>query len=642
MIKPSWRSTPSAVGIGAVLAAAFVIAFATRQAIVLSTAGYDDGLFIGLGQSLASGKWLGRYNDLTLAKGPGFPAFLAIGNVLGLPFPLALGLFYAGCASFAAVVAARVTRLPWAGLALLTLLLLVPTLSDGEMMRITRDLFYSALVVAFASAAIAVATGVFRPTWMLLAITGVLGAWVWLTREEGVWLLPLAALALIPAAGAAGWRERAARLKPAGIVVAVAAALVLAFGLLNWAVYGRFVVNEIKDGAFQGAMKALQDASAPFHKTGVPVPAAARARIYGVSPAFAELKEPTLDGPLQANGTAAGCADNPAICGDFGGGWFLWNVRTTASHKGHHASASSAAAFYQDITRQVRTACRDGRLTCQRWLVPLIPPMTADEIDDVTSSFGRVANIVSFGGPVDVVPRADDLTGPYADRMVRFLNLPIRQQAGFRRMQGWYRADGAGWFAISGEGVTASLRRTESPDVAVVFKDPRLSHQRFNLDVQCPPGPDCPVLLTPEGGAPIPMDLATVVRGSNRLGAAELFFDDAGNDQSAPFLKERLSRAWVAVAARLNPLYRGVLVLGLVAYLGLLVLAARRRELAAPVVIGGALILAVAARSLILALADALAFRATSNAYALPGMLILVLFSVYAVAGLIGVWRQRA
>lgn len=634
-----------AAWIGAILAAAFVIGFAARQAIVLSTAGYDDGLFIGIGQSLASGKWLGRYNDLTLAKGSGFPAFLAIGNVLGLPFPLALGLFYAGCASFAAVVAVKVTRLPWAGFVLLALLLFVPGLSDGEMMRVTRDMFYAGLVVALATAAIAVATGVLRPTWSLLSLTGVLAAWAWLTREEGVWLLPLALLALIPVLAhdpPPTWRGRAARLKPAGVVVAVAVAAILAFGLLNWAVYGRFVVNEIKDGAFQGAMKALQDASAPFHKTGVPVPAAARARIYAVSPAFAELKEPTLDGPLQANATAAGCNDNPAICGDFGGGWFLWNVRTTASHKGHHANADTAAAFYQDIEQQVRAACRDGRLTCQRWLVPLVPPMRTDEIDDVARSLGRVVNVVSFGTAVDVVPRAEDLTGPYADRMLRFLNLPIRQQAGFRRMQGWYRADGASWFSIGGEGVTATLRRTESPDVAVVFKDPHLGQQRFKLDVQCPPGPACPVLLTPDGGAPIPFDLAKVERGSNKLGPAELFLDDAGNDQAAPFLKERLSKAWIATAARLNPLYRGLLALGVAAYVGLLIVALHRRQVSAPVIIGGALILAVAARSLILALADALAFRATSNAYALPGALMLVLFSVYAIAGLVGAWRRRA
>ena len=59
-----------------VLIAGFVIAFSARPPIVLSRAEVDDALFMRLGMHLASGEWLGRYNMLTLVKGPGFPAFL--------------------------------------------------------------------------------------------------------------------------------------------------------------------------------------------------------------------------------------------------------------------------------------------------------------------------------------------------------------------------------------------------------------------------------------------------------------------------------------------------------------------------------------------------------------------------------------
>lgn len=642
-IRPP-RLSPLAVG--AVLSGLFVVAFAARQATVLTTAGNDDGLFIGIAQSLASGRWLGRYNELTLVKGPGFPAFLALGNVLGLPYPLALGSFYAACAAFAGVVAARVSRFAWTGVALLAGLLLAPTLADGEMMRVFRDLFYGGLVVALASAAIALSMGAFR-RWRILAVaTGVLAAWAWLTREEGVWLLPLALVFVIPLLGrngeaASGGGPALARLKPAAVAASVAVALVVGLGLVNWAVYGRFVVNELKDGAFQGALTALQDASAPYHKTGVPVPAAARARIYAVSPAFAELREPVLDGPMQAGATEPGCLENKAMCGDFGGGWFQWNLRFSAMQKGHHASADEAARFYRELAGQVRAACSDGRLTCERWRVPLIPPMTAEEIDDVVRSFGRVANVMTFGVGPNVFQRGSDLTGPNAERMLRLLNLPLPEKSGRIRIQGWYRADGASWFSVGGEGVSVlAFQRTDSPDVAAVFKDPRLARQRFALEVQCPPGAGCPIQVTPDGGAPVTWDLAKVIRGSNSVGGAEVFLDDPGQDKAAPFLKQRLAKAWIYVTGRLSPAYRALVVLGVGAYAAMLIPAIRRRELPAPVVIGTALLLAVLARCLILALIDALSFRATSNAYALPGMLLLVMFSVYSLGALLG--RRRA
>lgn len=48
--------------------------------------------FMTLGRYLAEGKWLGPYDQLTLVKGPGYPAFLALAQWLGLPVSLAHAL----------------------------------------------------------------------------------------------------------------------------------------------------------------------------------------------------------------------------------------------------------------------------------------------------------------------------------------------------------------------------------------------------------------------------------------------------------------------------------------------------------------------------------------------------------------------
>lgn len=646
MIRPNLAKLrgPTAVTlVAAILAVGFLVAFGARSAIVISTAAVDDALFIRLGQNLASGRWLGGYGEFTLVKGPGFPAFLALANLSGLPFPLAVASFYAACAAFAGLVVARVTGGRLAGLLLFAALLLAPPLYEGEMMRVYRDVFYAALTLAFASALIALASDVWDRRKLVVA-AGLLGACAWLTREEGVWLAPLVLVALIPLLKPGhprGLRAIAVTVRPLAIAGAVAMGLVVGFGLLNWAVYGRFVVNEIKDGAFQGAMTALQDASAPFHKTGVPVAAAARARIYAVSPAFASLKEPILDGVAQADATQWGCLENKAVCGDFGGGWFQWSLRHAAALKGHHASAPAAAAFYRQLGDEVRAACGDGRLTCKHWPVPLAPPMTAAETGDVARSWIGVADVMTFGAPVRMEPRVSDLSGPAADRMLRFLNVAHVEGPRRIRVVGWFRSEGDAWFSLApGPGSRVlEFERRPSPDLVASFGDPRFGQQRFTIEVECPATGPCPVVVTPDGKGPTPLDLAKVTRAENALGGAVMYLDDPGADKAPPLLKDRLSRAWAAVAARLGPVYRVLLAVGAIAYAMLAVAAIRRRRIDPPLVICTALLGAVTARSLILALLDALSFRASSHAYALPGMLLLLLASAYAVGALIAARR---
>lgn len=623
------------------LVAGFVVAFSSRPVTVLANAAIDDALFMKLGQQLASGRWLGPYDALTLAKGPGFPAFLALANITGLAYPLALALTYAASAGFASVVAARLARSAWAGLAMLAALLLAPMLYDSDFLGVFRDFFYMSICVALVSAAIALATNCLGRRRLLAVVTGVLGAWVWLTREEGVWLVPaLGLLALIPLLGLdrnaepdASFARRARRLAAPCLALGVAASLIVGFGLVNWLVYGRFQINEIKDATFQSAMSALQDASAPYHKTGVPVPAAARARIYAVSPAFASLKEPVLDGPQTAEATQWGCRENPKMCGDFGGGWFFWALRGSAAAKGHHANPDEAAAFYATLAKEVRTACDDGRLECRPWRVPLVPPMTLDELADVGASLGRVAEVLTFAGKVNLQLRPSNLEGPGGAALPAFLNLPgAYYGVAERRMSGWFVGQGEQWFTLQPQAGVGSLtvERSVSPDLVGHFDDPRLGRQRFTLKAECPPSQPCPALMVLDGGPATPVDLAALKAGAHQIGGAQLYLDDVGGDGSASLLKVRLSNIWLHAETKLPRLYRGLLLAGGLAYLVVLAQIVARRRLTAGAVICTALLASVCARAVILAIIDALSFRAASKPYALPGMILLVMFSVYA------------
>src|SRR6516164_7767786 len=77
-----------------VLTLGYVIVMVHTPLAVLADAMHDDGLFMTLGRHLAAGEWLGAFNQFTLMKGPGYPAFLALSHWLGISASLAHALLH--------------------------------------------------------------------------------------------------------------------------------------------------------------------------------------------------------------------------------------------------------------------------------------------------------------------------------------------------------------------------------------------------------------------------------------------------------------------------------------------------------------------------------------------------------------------
>ena len=74
----------------------FVLIFIGVPYSIQTWQGYDDALFINHAISISTGQWLGLFNDTTLVKGPGYPLFLALCNMLfGINIAIAQSLFWA-------------------------------------------------------------------------------------------------------------------------------------------------------------------------------------------------------------------------------------------------------------------------------------------------------------------------------------------------------------------------------------------------------------------------------------------------------------------------------------------------------------------------------------------------------------------
>ena len=282
---------------------------------------HDDGLYMSLGRSLAEGHWLGPYNQFTLMKGPGYPAFLAAANWLGISVSLAHALFYCAASVFFVAIAHRFVKSYLISGLLLALLLgqLVPTTVYFD--RILREQITGSQLLFFFAVAAGALFCVREKKGRLLfaALTGFFLGWFWLTREEGVWILP-AAILLIGAAIYRGYRSRRLR-ELAGtlaMVIVVFATIQLGFAAINWVAYGKFVGVDFKETNYQRALRAIDSVRSGGTKDFVSITHAAMKRVDAVSPAFASLA-PYFNGPGKGWETFT-CSLYPSACGEIGSG----------------------------------------------------------------------------------------------------------------------------------------------------------------------------------------------------------------------------------------------------------------------------------------------------------------------------------
>lgn len=357
-----------------------VAAIATRTWLVsaqaisaIGTAGHDDRLFILLAEHLSNGQWLGDFDQFTLAKGPFYPIWIALNHQLSVPLLLSQHLLYS------AACALLVYALRPLGLGMLTMLALFVLLifnpasfADGPMTRVVRAGIYPSLTLLVLSGAIGMllrARGPSAPLGLWGLVLGVSFAAFWLTREEGVWILPTVAMFLLAFLSHA--RQHTSTRTAVLLVIlplAVATMIVASVAAINFYYYGIFAIVDLKRPAFLEAYGALTRVVGTDWRPDVPVSLEVRRKIYRESPAFRELR-PYIDGDAGRNWRTTSYDRS-----DIGGGWFIWSLRAAAARRGYYESPHAAEAFYRRLGAQVNTACKEGRLACNEPRATLMPP----------------------------------------------------------------------------------------------------------------------------------------------------------------------------------------------------------------------------------------------------------------------------
>lgn len=665
-----FRLTPSQCQIAfistIVLSCILYIVVYTHVPLFLWVTGfYDDGLFIKLGNRLAEGKWLGPYSRFTHMKGPGYPAFLAVGSWLGVSVSFMHALFHCISVTIFTWVITKISRSRLLGISIFLITLWHPSMFViGRLLRGNIYAPQTILILAVFSYAIFVADQrAQRIRWGLLA--GLVLGWYWLTREEGVWILPGIGL-LILFEGIREWRNGSLRkvLEPTVAMVAVCIVIQFAFSFTNWMVYDKFIGVDFKEKNFKAALSALQSVRVGEPIPYLPVPHAAREKIYKVSPSFATLKS-FLDGP-SGSPWQFYCVKYPWTCGDMPGVLMWWAMRDAADNKGYYKTPEKASKFYGAIATEIKAACDDGRLDCEEKWFSFLPVMNLDQLSNIPAStmamIRKLFDTQRFHPP----HRASLGTQKKFLTTLIFLNHPNHFPLGGERrdrvdiekapdikvlIEGWYydKKKGDAWFHTDficpdKTNLKFSLDRTMSPDIVDHFHDPKASLQRFGILVEYKK--DCRLVISNKSGDSLSLEMGKIVQAvpkSWMIGNAIIFTDSATMN---PYNNEFRLSASYKIRSLIYKCYKTgfpmLIWIGFLSFLGGILLMWKKRTCSVLFALAGACWILIAVRIAILVLIDISTFPADEYHYLLPAYLLLCIAPILSIGAVVSVtWNKN-
>ncbi len=625
--------------------------------MALGGAGADDALFIRLAKSLIQGQWLGPYDNLTLAKGMFYPLFIAANALIGLPLKMAeQGVYLAVSAATAGYISRRSGR-RWLGTVLFIVLAFNPALWDQQLARVIREGLYISLTLGVVALTVAVSFSSAR-LWrraLLGAGLGLVTGGFWLTREEGIWILPalatvvgLAVIGLVVAPPGTRRRGIIGLVIPLAVAAAVFAGANGIVALLNGHYYGNAVTTEFKSKSFQRAYGALAGINQNQWHRYVVFPRDARLRAYAVSPAAREL-EPFFDGEGGESWRRIGCDQSwmdKKACPEILAGWFMWALRDAVTAAGHTKSAKDASRFYKRLADEIDAACADGRLAClSSHRATLAPPFHWQYVGDALERSKDLASIVFTlgGGNLETPPSEGmqpeltsfaDLAGPIAPN-----TSPVEQ-----RITGWVAAtSGMPSLAIQpGPGVTTDVQNIRSgQDIENGF--PGMTAMRFELTTTCQPT-TCTLAVGAPGMTTATLPWAKLTPGAVITTPGERLFVETVSSFDRTTAQTIRLRAQRWCARVIYPLYGySFPILSGLGLIGLMIAAVVRRGVPMPLfALGAASLVAVICRIALLSYLDVTSIPSANSLYASPVSPFVILFSGLGLyAGGAALWRRR-
>lgn len=606
---------------------------------------HDDLLFVKLADYLIHFQWLGPYNNLTLIKGPFYPIWIAFTFLISVPLLLSHHLLYIAATLVTYYAVQPLINKTSLRITLFVFLLFNPATFTFQITRALRDALYPSLVLLVVASAIGLFARRHEPARSIVgwAVTcGLATGACWLTREEGVWILPflipvtvwiiITATSIKPR----NWCKIAVIMLP--LLLPVLA--IQGVSLLNFLHYGVYATVELKTSQFKAAYGALSRVKPIVYKPQVPVTKETRQHIYEQSKAFAEL-QPFFEKPGFWNLGDIGFKNHSAGAEEIGGGWFIWALRDAASEAGYFTSGSRASAFFQRIADEINDSCREKKLDCLEERSSLIPPWRSEFFLPIIFEIKRVLLLLS---------KFSDLSpDPYASigsssNLLLFKDLTQEKITDLVSNQGMLYV--RGWAVHTSETLTVSLIdiKTQhiistaismpSPDVNQYLISmnqyiPTASHARFETQGYC----TYPCALRILGDKGLQVDIPLKLGSITEPGIPLWVHLDQLSDNIMPrqlilsTVKQFLLKKILLIYQLTAPLFGIITCIIITIWFIRLIRDQKSTDLG---VIGVCILLAVLARALILAIVEITSFPGIATIYLTPLYpLLLLVYSFF-------------
>ncbi|MEP5542994.1 MAG: hypothetical protein ABJP77_13640 [Lentilitoribacter sp.] len=490
----------------------YVFVYVNYPIHLLEFALHDDGLFLKLGISIINGEWLGAYDNLTLAKGPGYPLFLAFTHLTGLPISFTQAVFHMSAAIIFGHALGKICNNRWISITVLLFVSIHPYLFGYDNHRVFRDAIYWAQcmgAIGWLIYAITIKRTSQKALYLgSMALAGLYLSFAWITREETIWLVP-GVLLVLSYMMWTSFKERAFKPLFIGLVLFLTGSqlFILPVRALNYYTYGYSGIVDFKDSSYSNMIAAINAVKVGDRIPFVPAPIRVREEIAKHSPTFAKFDRHLLPGGKLFGWSNAGCPIYPSSCGEIAGGWYIWGIRDALAMEGAYESFQSAKEVYGQITHEVLEACDKEKLNCEPGVLKFMPPFAEGQWNNFFPKFIEIVRFALFypGHDVSLATRDTPFQVRKPDlysQSLELLNHPVTldrsSKDGVFNMTGWYYTDHGDngektaqpEFRISaiksdGSVIKDNYLTVSSPDIVNKYNNPEAHSNRFSMSFEC-------------------------------------------------------------------------------------------------------------------------------------------------------------
>lgn len=340
---------------------------------------YDDNMMVEMSKNIRAGNWLGEYNSNVLVKGPVFPIILAVINYLGLSYIGTMNFIYTLSCIFFVYTLRRVLKTKKSLLIVYLVLLFNPvSYAVWTLQRVYRNGITLAQVLFIIGSLFEMYQRREEKAIKLLPfgiIGGISLASLWLTREDGIWIIPfvivvtliMAVSIIIEYFKKNNNGKMKVHLKSfiAKLIICILPIIILFMSLniirfINYNKYGVYEYNEINDGYFGKVIKTIYSVKTDED---IKYVTATRKKInilYEYSETLNSIKN-----ELEASMDAWDYNDRTPGDTQVEDGWFWWSLKQAAENANKYENAKTSNEFYKKIYNEINQAIKEGKIETQ-------------------------------------------------------------------------------------------------------------------------------------------------------------------------------------------------------------------------------------------------------------------------------------